>query len=146
MVDRSALLRKGSLVLCSSIAISVAFVGLLALVTGRAAGIGNRVPLYAVVFSIAFTAIVFSLERHLADGSTILLTAVVFSISTAVVFVLDVEGVLFAIAYPDELVASQLILYFFAAGCLSTGLVYWGVKHWREFSSGGQVEATEAEE
>ena len=135
MIDRSALIRKLSLIVCSSLAISVAFIGLLALVTGRAPNIGSRFPFYAVVLSLSFTAIVFALERYVSEGGKILLSAVVFSVTATIVFALDVEGLLFAIKYPNELVASQLILYLFAAGGLSTGLVYWGVHHWREFSA-----------
>lgn len=136
MVDRDAVVRGAGLVVASTVAVTVAFVGLLALVTDRSAGLASRFPYYVVVLSAAFTVLILTLERFLADGRNILLTAVVLSITIAIVVALDVEGLLYAAQNPNQLVASQLILYLLAAGCLCTGLVYWSVHHWREFTAG----------
>jgi len=135
MSKRQAVVRGAGLVAASTVVVAVAFVGLLAVVSGDIAGIADRFPFYVVVLSIAFTALILTLERYLADGRNILLTAVVLSITVAVVVALDIEGVLFAIENPDQLVASRLLLYLLAAGCLCTGLVYWSVHHWREFTA-----------
>lgn len=134
MVNKRAVYRGAALVVSSTLAVTVAFVGLLALVTNEAAGLGNRLPYYAVVLSFAFTVLVLVLERHLEDGSTIIVNAAALAITVAILVALDVEGAVYAYRYPGELVASQLLLYFLAAGCLCTGLVYWGVHHWREFT------------
>lgn len=133
MVDRRNLLKGSVLVITSTLAVTVAFVGLLAMITARAEGFSGRFPFYIVASSVAFTVLVIVLERNLAEGSKILMTAVVLSVILGIVFALDIEGIFFASKYPGELVASQLILYFIAAGCLCTGLVYWSVHHWREF-------------
>lgn len=135
MVDRDAIVRAAGLVVASTLAVTVAFLGLLALLTGRSSGVADRFPIYVVVGSVAFTVLILTLERYLADGRNILLTAVVLSITIAVVVALDVEGLLYAVQNPDEIVASELIFYFLAAGCLCTGLVYWSVNHWREFTA-----------
>lgn len=133
MVDRDAVVRAAGPVVVATLAVTVAFLGLLSVVTGRSSGLVARFPAYVVVLSIAFTGLVLTLERYLADGRSILLAAVVLSITIAVVVALDVEGLLYAIDNPDQIVASRLILYLLAAGCLCTGLVYWGINHWREF-------------
>jgi len=135
MSKREAVVRGAGLVAASTVIVTVAFVGLLAVVSGETSGLADRFPFYVVVLSIAFTALILTLERYLADGRNILLTAVVLSITIAIVVGLDVEGILFAIENPDQLVASRLVLYLLAAGCLCTGLVYWSVHHWREFTA-----------
>ena len=135
MSKREAIVRGAGLVAASTVIVTVAFVGLLAVVSGETSGLADRFPFYVVVLSIAFTALILTLERYLADGRNILLTAVVLSITIAIVVGLDVEGILFAIENPDQLVASRLVLYLLAAGCLCTGLVYWSVHHWREFTA-----------
>jgi len=135
MSKREAVVSGAGLVAASTVIVTVAFVGLLAVVSGETSGLADRFPFYVVVLSIAFTALILTLERYLADGRNILLTAVVLSITIAIVVGLDVEGILFAIENPDQLVASRLVLYLLAAGCLCTGLVYWSVHHWREFTA-----------
>ncbi|QCC52352.1 hypothetical protein [Halapricum salinum] len=135
MSKREAVVRGAGLVAASTVIVTVAFVGLLAVVSGETSGLADRFPFYVVVLSSAFTALILTLERYLADGRNILLTAVVLSITIAIVVGLDVEGILFAIENPDQLVASRLLLYLLAAGCLCTGLVYWSVHHWREFTA-----------
>jgi hypothetical protein len=45
---------------------------------------------------------------------------------------LSIEGVLFGLEYPDRLF-SNLLPYFLAAGLISTGLIIWALRHWREF-------------
>jgi hypothetical protein len=135
MVDRDAVVRGAGLVVAATVVVTIAFVGLLALVTGHTEGLKSRFPFYVVALSVAFTTLVLTLERFLSDGRNILLTAVVLSITIAIVVALDVEGIRYAVANPDELVASQLLLYLVAAGCLCTGLVYWSIHHWREFTA-----------
>lgn len=136
MADREAILKGGGIVLLSTLAVTVAFVGVLAFVTGNTPGIKSRVPFYVVAFSVAFTGLLVSLERYFDEGDQIFLIALVLSLIVGVVVSLDVEGILYASANPGQLVASQLFLYLVAAGFLCTGLVYWGVHHWREFVTG----------
>lgn len=133
MADRAAVAKGAGLVVSSTLAVTVAFIGVLALITGGTDGLGERFPFYVVAATIAFTALVVTLERYLDEGHQILLTAALLSATAGLLFMLDVEGIVYASSNPNELVASRLLLYFLAAGCLCTGLVYWGVHHWREY-------------
>jgi hypothetical protein len=133
MVERDAVRRAAGLVLAATVAVTIAFLGLFAFLVGDTGGFGGRFPYYVLAFTIAFTVVVVILERRMEEGDQIILTAAVLSLTAGVVFMLDVEGVRYAIANPEQIVASRLILYLVSAGFLCTGLVYWGVKHWREF-------------
>lgn len=135
MVDKAAIWKGVALVASSTLAVTVAFIGLLSLLTGGLSGLSARFPIYVLASTIAFTALILTLERYLVEGEQILLTAFILALTIGILFALDIEGILYATANPGELVASQLILYLVAAGCLCTGLVYWGVHHWREFVS-----------
>lgn len=135
MVERAAVAKGAGLVISSTVAVTVAFLGVLSLITGVATGLSQRFPYYVVAFTVAFTALVISLERYLDEGDQILLTATILSVTIGILFMLDVEGLIYASTNPGEIVASQLLLYLIAAGCLCTGLVYWGVHHWREYVS-----------
>jgi hypothetical protein len=69
---------------------------------------------------------------RLDDGSTIITTTVVVSAVMLVVISLSVEGLLFGLQFQEQLF-SNLLPYFLAAGLISTGLIIWAVRHWREF-------------
>jgi hypothetical protein len=42
--------------------------------------------------------------------------------------------VIYAVTDPDEIVASQVLVYFVAAALICTGVGVWGLRHWREFA------------
>lgn len=137
MVDdasRRFFLRVGALIVVSTGLLTASFVGVLAFAKGAITGVQGRIPWYLVVGAITFVATIVLLEAYGSEGRLIMLTSLVMT-TIALVFVpLAVEGLLFATKHPAEVIGSQLVLYFFAAGLIGTGIGYWGLKHWREFT------------
>lgn len=134
---RSFFLRVGGLIAVCTFLVTASFIGILALLSGEIVDPQARIPWYLVVGALTFVSTIVLLEENGTSGRDILATAV---LSTALVFTLvalGVEGILFALERPEGVFDSQLILNLFAAGLISTGIGYWGLKHWREFSTGG---------
>lgn len=126
--------RVGALIVVSTGLLTASFVGVLAFAEGGIIGVEGRIPWYLVVGALTFVSTIVLLEAYGADGRVIMLTSVIMT-TIALVFVpLAVEGLLFATKRPAAVIGSQLVLYFFAAGLIGTGLGYWGLKHWREFT------------
>lgn len=124
------------LVLLATACVTLSFVGLLSIVEGHARLLA-RLPYYLVVTGAVFAGFVVVLEHYIGDGTRIILTSVITATVAGVVVSLAVEGLSYAVRFPGELVASQVALYMLAAGFICTGMVYWGVRHWREFVSAG---------
>jgi hypothetical protein len=120
------------LIAASTLLVTSSLVGVLALTEGLVDGIGGRVPYYVLATAIVFVVLVVVLEMNLDDGSRIITTSVVVASVSLVVISLSVEGVLFGVQFQDRLF-SNLLPYFLAAGLISTGLIIWAVRHWREF-------------
>lgn len=135
-VDVESLGRAGALVGCCTLVLTASFVGLLALVSGRAFGVSTRLPLYVLGMAAAFVGSILFFEARGIDGHTILTTAAGIAFGTVVFSLLGGEGLVYALRYPSEVVASQLLFYFLAAGLIATGLGYWGVNHWEDLSAG----------
>jgi hypothetical protein len=140
MVDRGRAARLGGVVLASTLVLTAAFVGVLALVNGGNAGVGGRLPIYVLAMAVAFVAFLFAAEQRLerrsrsADGRRVIVTAGGFALTVLVAVALSGEGVVYAVRNPDQVVAREVSLYFLAAGLIGTGLGYWGLRHWREFA------------
>ncbi|WP_313692044.1 hypothetical protein [Halorarum halobium] len=126
------------LVAVSTVVLTADFVGLLSLLTGRATeigtGIGGRFPAYVLVMAVAFVVTIVGLARFDTDGRTVLSAATGVGLLTLVTGALAGEGVVYAIAYPSEILSSQLLFYFVAAGLIGTGLSFWTVNYWRDFT------------
>lgn len=120
------------LIAVSTLLVTSSLVGVLALTEGLTTGIGGRVPYYVLATAIVFVGLIVSLENNLDDGARIITTSVVVSVVSLVVISLSVEGILFGLAFPDRLL-SNLLPYFLSAGLISTGLIIWAIRHWREF-------------
>lgn len=118
----------------STLLLTASFIGVLAFLNGEVGATSSRIPWYFVVAAVVFVATIILLEEGGADGSTIIISALLFSGLGFILVSLAVEGVLFAIEYPELVFVSQLVLYFFAAGLIGTGIGYWALNHWREFS------------
>jgi hypothetical protein len=132
--DTESLARAGALVAACTLVLTASFVGLVALLTGSAPGVGGRLPLYVLGTAGAFvTAIVF-LETKRLDGERIITAAASLALGTFVVATLSGEGVMYVVRNPGELVASQMAFYFLAAGMIATGVGYWAINHWDEFA------------
>ncbi len=134
-VARSVYARITVVIACCTLLLTFSFVGLLAIVSGTADAVTARLPWYLVVGALAFVATIVLLELYGATGREIIITAS-FTGAWAVVLVgLGVEGVRYTINHPEEVFVSRLVLYFLAAGLLGTGIAYWALHHWREFTT-----------
>lgn len=131
---RPVVVRLALLVLGSTLALTASFVGLLALVSGRAAGIGGRLPVYVFVMAVAFVAAVVRLELAGFDGTRIIAAAGGVGALALLLVSLAGEGLVYAVRNPERVIVSELVFYFLAAGLIATGLGYWGLNHWREFA------------
>lgn len=120
------------LIAASTLLVTSSLIGVLALTQGLVDGIGGRVPYYVLATALVFVALVVGLELNLEDGSRIITTSVVVAAVSLVVISLSVEGLIFGWEFTD-LLLSNLLPYFLAAGLISTGLIIWAVRHWREF-------------
>ena len=121
--------------------LTAAFVGVLALVSGGNDGLGGRLPAYVLVMAVAFVGFVVLAEQfggasRSLDGRRVIGTASGFALAVLVTVALSGEGVVYAVRNPEQVVASEVFLYFVAAGLIGTGLGYWGLRHWREFANG----------
>ncbi|MFB6143516.1 MAG: hypothetical protein ABEJ30_09275 [Halorientalis sp.] len=135
--DTEALGRAGALVAVCTLALTASFVGLVAIVSGEAAGLSERLPAYVLAMAAAFVGTVVVFEAANYDGATIITTAAAAALGALVVVTLGTEGVVFAARNPARVVASQFLLYFLAAGMIGTGLGYWGIQHWQELTDVG---------
>ncbi|WP_123537812.1 hypothetical protein [Halosimplex salinum] len=115
--------------------LTCAFVGLLAFVSGARPDVGSRLPYYVLVMALVFVVAVFRLDDRDRQGTHVLSSVSAVSVVAFVLVGLAVEGVVYAVQNPGELVASQLIVYFAAAALICTGVSVWGLRHWREFAS-----------
>lgn len=120
------------LIAASTLVVTASLIGVLALTEGLAAGVGSRIPYYVLAAAVVFVVLVVFLEYRLDDGSIIITTSSVVAAVSLVAVALSFEGILFAVENQNSLF-SNLLPYFIAAGLISTGLIIWGVNHWREF-------------
>lgn len=131
-------LRIGAIITVSTIFITTAFIGVLAILADDTTGIVSRVPWYAIVGAGGFAVSIFLLERQDSTGGLIFVTAVVVGLLAGVVVGLSIEGVIFTILYPTRVLISDLVLYLVAAALIGTGVGYWGLRHWREYAGTGE--------
>lgn len=136
---RVAVLRLAALVAASTVVLAAAFVGVLAVLAGDVAGFGTRLPVYVLAMAVAFVTTVVYVERGAgppaADGRAVLATTAGVACLTFLVVALFGEGVTYAVRYPGRVLASTRLLYVLAGGLLATGLGYWALRHWREFTA-----------
>jgi len=129
--------RMAALAAASTIVITASFIGVLALLEGEFSSLDGRIPWYLVAASLVFLATIFLLEEHGTDGAEIIAITAIVTVVSFVLIVLAVEGVNYARTNPEDVFVDQLGLYFLAAGMFGTGIGYWGIKHWREFTGEG---------
>jgi len=118
-----------------TVLLTCAFIGLLAFVSGARPNVGSRLPYYVLVMGLVFVAAIFRLDDRDRPGTSVLTSVTVVSFVAFLLFGMAVEGVVYAVQNPGELVASQLIVYFTAAALICTGVSVWGLHHWREFAT-----------
>jgi len=133
-VNRRLLGTYVGIVAVSTLSVTSAIIGVVAVLNGEASAIEARVPYYVFFMALVFTALVFLLERNLDDGKRILTVSFALAALAFVIAMLGVEGVFYGLDNLDQ-VLSNITLYFLSAGLACTALVYWAVHHWREFVS-----------
>lgn len=131
-MDRRVLGTLVGLIAVSTLSVTASIIGVVAFVDGRTEGLWSRLPYYVFVMAIAFTGLVFALEMRVDDGRKILSTSVVVSVIVFVLALLGVEGVIYSIENPSQ-VLSNILFFFLSAGLFCTAVMYWAVNHWREF-------------
>ncbi|WP_136715856.1 hypothetical protein [Halorientalis salina] len=132
--DVEALGRAGALVAICTLVLTASFVGLVALLSGQAPGVSGRLPLYVLGMATAFVGTILLFEAQGIDGRTIIATAGSVALGTFIFLTLGGEGIVHVVRNPGQVVASQLLFYFLAAGMIGTGLGYWGIQHWHELA------------
>lgn len=132
--NRRTSIRLTVYVIVSTLFLTSAFFGIVAVITGSVMDFEQRLPIYVLLSALAFVTVVLVLEDANEPGAPILVSTLVVGAMALVGFSLAGEGLLYAEANPNEVASSQLIFYFVAAALICTGLGYWAVHHWREFA------------
>lgn len=134
---RSFFFRVGVLILSCTLLLTASFIGVLAVISGDVSTYESRIPWYLLIGAAVFVGTIVLLEENGAHGRTILATALLMTITSFILIALGVEGFLYTLENPEAVFVSQLVLYLLAAGLIGTGIGYWGLNHWREFSATG---------
>lgn len=131
-------LRISAIIAVSTVVLTFSFVGVLAFISGEPEIPLARLPWYLVVGAAAFVASIVMLEEVGGRGRDVIVTAAVNGVFLMIIAALCVEGILFTIRNPEDVFVSQLVLYFLAAGLAGTGIAYWALHHWREYTTPGE--------
>lgn len=129
---RERVLRLGAVVGGSTLGLTMGFFGLIALLTGDAAGALDRLPLYVFGFAATFVGTLVTFEDRRSDAETVLRAASVTAAANFVLVVFASEGLVYALRYPGEVVSSKLFVYVLSAGMIATGLGFWLANHYDE--------------
>ncbi|PSQ49972.1 hypothetical protein BRD15_02430 [Halobacteriales archaeon SW_6_65_15] len=135
--DREFVARAGGAVVASTVVLTASFVGVVSFLTGSATDVGARLPFYVLAMAIAFAGTLFVLDDPTADGIRVIVATVGVSVACFVFTALGAEGFVFAVRNPERMLASNMLVYFVAAGLICTGLAFWALRHWREFAGEG---------
>lgn len=127
-------LRIAVLIVISTVILTASFFGVIAAASGEISGLDTRMPFYLLASAMVFVSTIVLLEFYDTDGKTIITSALFSGISALVLSVFSVEGVIFAANNPDNLIVNQLVVYFVAAALVATGVGFWALEHWREFT------------
>lgn len=130
----NAKFRVGGLILASTVVLTASFIGLVAFLTGFVSAIEQRLPIYVLLTAIIFVVVLVSLDNEDAPGRPVIVTTITVAALGFLLLTLSGEGLRYAVAKPDELVSSQLVFYFVAAALFCSGVGFWALHHWREFT------------
>jgi len=134
-LPRDALPKAVALIAVSTLLLTAAFLGVLAIVSGGGnPGIGNRAPVYLLLAAAVFVTFIVLLEQRDLDGRTVLVSTTSIAVATGALVWLVGEGLMYLYLNHEDVIASQLIVYLIAAAVACTGLFYWTLNHWREFT------------
>lgn len=128
--------RVGGLVTAGTTVLTASLIGVLALVTGSATGVLDRAPVYAVLTAASFVvSVVLQEEVGIGTGRTIPAAAAMAGASLMILG-LSIEGLVYAITNPGQIVASRTLLYLLSAGMIGTGVGYWAFRNWHALRRG----------
>ncbi|MFB6105584.1 MAG: hypothetical protein ABEJ70_01295 [Halobacteriaceae archaeon] len=130
-VNRSSWLQALGIV-GATVFLTAGFVGVLAVVSGAAVGVEDRLALYVLVAGVVFVTAIVTLTRRGLDGGTVLLATVGGSLLCGVLVLFAGEGVRYAVVRPGSVFRLQMLAYFAAAGLVVVGLTYWTLRFWRD--------------
>ena len=133
-LETGTLLRVVVPILASTLVLTSAFLGALSLLTRSVPDFSARFPYYVLIMALGFVTALFLLERPRIDGSQVLMATVGLTVTVFVLVTLAGEGLAYALEYPSAVFQSDFILYLLAAGLIGSGLAYWTIRHWREFT------------
>lgn len=134
VLSRDVLPKAVGLIGASTLLLTLAFLGVLRIVEGGNPGIQDRVPLYLLLAAAVFVTFIVLLEQRDLDGRTVLVSTTSIATATGALAWLVGEGIVYAVSEPGEVLASQTVVYLLAAAVACTGLFYWTLNHWREFT------------
>lgn len=129
---RERMLRLGGVVGGSTLALTMSFFGVIALLSGDAAGAVDRLPLYVFALAATFVGSLVAFEDLRTDAETILEAAALTGVANFVVVALASEGLVYLLRYPGKAVSSQVFLYVISAGMIATGIGFWLANHYDE--------------
>lgn len=134
VLSRDVLPKAVGLIGVSTLVLTLAFLGVLAIVSGGNPGIGGRIPVYLLLSAAVFVVFIVLLEQRDLDGRTVLVSTSSIALTTGALAWLVGEGIVYTVERTNEVLASQTIVYLLAAAVACTGLFYWTLNHWREFT------------
>ena len=134
---RERVAQGGLLLVLATLVLTAGFLGVVGLVTGSVTGLVDRLPFYVLAMAITFVGGMVILEGELRDPGRILRAAVAVALGAFLVVTFGGEGIAFVLQQPREVLSSQLLFYFLAAGLIGAGLGYWGVRHWNDIAGTG---------
>lgn len=137
--DTEYFARTSALVVAFTVVLTTNFIGLMALFTGEAAGTTGRLPWYVFLTAVVFVAVIIVMEAADAEGRLVIRAAVTTAVIGFILIVFAGEGIIYAFEQPGDVFTSRLLLYFLSAAVIATGLGYWVLRHWREFSDTNRV-------
>ncbi|PSP78171.1 hypothetical protein BRC81_09040 [Halobacteriales archaeon QS_1_68_20] len=133
---RERAVRIGGVVVGSTLALAMSFFGVIALVSGDAAGAFDRLPLYVLAMAASFVAGLVTLDDYALSGETVLRWATALAVGTFLFVGLGSEGIVYSIRYPGEVLSSKLFVYVVSAGLMATGIGFWVAKYRGEVGLG----------
>lgn len=134
VLPRDVVPKAVGLIGVSTLLLTLAFLGVLAIVSGGNSGIEDRMPLYLLLAAAVFVTFIVLLEQRDFDGRTVLVSTSSIAIATGALSWLVGEGLVYTFERPGEVLASRTVVYLLAAAVACTGLFYWTLNHWREFT------------
>ena len=124
-----------ALIVGCTLLLTAGFVGLIAALSGELGGFESRIQWYVAVAAVVFVATIVLLELNDAGGATIITSATVVALFAFVLGFLGAEGALYTLENPETVEVSRLVI-FASAALVATGIGYWALRHWREFTVG----------